>query len=55
MAARRDSGKAFAANGMRANGPVISGPCDGVGAPADAAALIRYVGERVLPELTRPR
>jgi hypothetical protein len=44
-----------AADGVRTNGPQIDGPCDGTGAPADAAALFRYVGERLVPELTRPR
>jgi hypothetical protein len=42
-------------DGTRSNGPPIDGGCDAAGAPADAAALFRYAGERLIPELTRPR
>jgi hypothetical protein len=43
-----------AAGGERTNGPPIDGPCDAARAPGDAAALFRFIGERVVPELAPP-
>jgi hypothetical protein len=44
-----------AVDGARTNGSAIDGACDAAAAPADAAALYRFIGERLVPELTRPR